>query len=98
MRLIADRPRAATGGLFRIACLVAATAVASLASSPAQAYWRGGIWFGVPVAPYRPPPVYVAPPYPPPPGYYVPYAPPPRVWVYGHWGPWGWVPGHWEYR
>lgn len=64
---------------------VAATAVAFatlsavLAPSPAQAWWRGGVWVGVA------PPLYYAPPYyPPPPVYYAPpppvyYAPPPPV-------------------
>lgn len=83
----------------RLALLAAGLAGPTLVSSPAQAYWRGGIWFAAPVAPYYPPPIYAPPPvvYPPPRAYY-PYVPSVRVWVAGHWGPWGWVPGHWEYR
>lgn len=84
----------------RLAWLTMAIAGAALFSFPAQAYWRGGIWFSAPVAPYYPPLPYGPPPvvYAPPPPAYYPYAPPVRVWIAAHWGPWGWVPGHWEYR
>ena len=76
---------------LRLACSIL---VAGAAATPAHAYWRGGIWFSAPVAPYYyPPPLYAPPPavYAPPPVYY-PYRAPIRVWVAGHWGPWGWVP------
>ena len=70
--------------------LAAALAAASVASltlpSPAQAWWRGGVFIGLPpviVGPpviYAPPPVYYGPPpfyYAPPPGYVAPgYATP----------------------
>jgi hypothetical protein len=59
----------------------------------AEAWWRGGVGFGVVLPPvvYAPPPTVV---YAPPPA--VVYAPPPRrVWVPPHWeGPY-WVRGHW---
>jgi hypothetical protein len=70
MDRLRSRLRAAGAGLAVVALglLVLPT--------PAKAWWRGGIWFGVPPVVY-PPPYYYAPPpvyYGPPPGY---YAPPP---------------------
>jgi len=68
--------------------------------SQAHAWWRGGVWIGVP-------PVVVGPPayYAPPPVVYAPpvYGPrygygygPRRAWIPGHWSRAGyWVPGHW---
>ncbi len=57
-----------------------ALAAAALLPGAAQAYWRGGVWFGFGV-PLYPPPVYPAPLYPVPaypvPGYPVPAYPPP---------------------
>ena len=65
--------------LVRAALL--ALAGAALLPAAAQAYWRGGVWFGLPgiyVAPpvyVAPPPVYVAPPvYAAPPYVQAPYA------------------------
>ena len=65
------------------AALLAGLALAALAvPTPAQAWWRGGVFFGFPpVVPYYypPPPVVYPPPviYAPPPAAYPPYAPPP---------------------
>ncbi|WP_064742268.1 hypothetical protein [Inquilinus limosus] len=76
-----------------LAVLGAALAVPLMASTPAEAWWRGGwgwhsgvsIGIGIPLGPrayYAPPPVYYAPP----PVYYAPppvvYAPPPPPVVY----------------
>ena len=54
--------------------LIALVAVGAAAlPTTAQAYWRGGVWFGVaPIVPFYPP-VYLAPP--------VVYAPPPVVYT-----------------
>jgi hypothetical protein len=75
----------------------AAASVPLLTPSTAHAYWRGGVWIGVP-APgyYAPPPVYA----PPPAAYYAPYYGyhPHRFWVRAHWNGWRWVPGHWVWR
>lgn len=80
-RLLSVLPRLVRPAILpAVACAVlASTAVIT----PAAAWWRGGVWIGVPpivVGPpaYYPPPVY----YPPPPAYYAPpppaaYAPPP---------------------
>ncbi len=73
--------------LFRATLL--ALAGATLLPAAARAYWRGGVWIGVPgiyvapplyVAPppvYVAPPVYMAPPYGPAPYAAAPYAPGP---------------------
>ncbi len=66
----------------RTAAMVAFSLVAgALATTPASAWWRGGVWIGVP--PIVVGPAYYPPYYPPayyPPGYYYPppgyYAPP----------------------
>jgi hypothetical protein len=55
------------------AAIALATLSAVLAPTPAQAWWRGGVWVGVA------PPLYYAPPYYPPPVYYAP--PPPVVYT-----------------
>ena len=68
-----------TASLFRrlaLAALMLVTVSAIVSPSPAQAWWRGGLWVGVAPPLYFAPPVYV-----PPPVYYAPppmaYAPPP---------------------
>src|SRR4051812_14652900 len=78
----------------KLGCIALMLTIAMVLSVPAHAWWRGGLWIGVPVFPYSPPPVYV------PPAYYSPpyYAPPPPhrpVWVPPHWNGWRWVPGYW---
>ena len=71
-----------TGRALTIVAACAALLAPLLAPGAAQAYWRGGVFIGVPFF-YPPPPVYVPPPvyYAPPPVYYPPppvaYAPPP---------------------
>jgi len=65
--------RAARPVLLACCAMLMALAVAA----PAHAWWRGGVWIGVP-------PLYVGPPaYYPPPYYYPPpvYAPPPVVYA-----------------
>jgi hypothetical protein len=57
------------------AAAVALSALSAIVGpSPAQAWWRGGVWVGVA------PPLYYAPPYYPPPVYYAP-PPPPVVYT-----------------
>ncbi len=80
MRVISPRGSARIAPRM-VALALLAIAGATAISSPAQAWWRGGLWIGVPpvvIAPgYYPPPSY----YPPPPYYYAPppapYYPPP---------------------
>jgi hypothetical protein len=64
-----------------IRALIALAAIgAATLPSTAHAYWRGGVWFGVPIVPYYPPVVVAPPPvvYAAPP---VVYAPPPQFAV-----------------
>jgi len=83
------------------AAIALAAAVPLTMPSHAHAWWRGGVWIGVPpivVGPpayYAPPPVVYAPPYYGPAyGYGYGYGPR-RVWIPGHWRAGYWVPGHW---
>ncbi|MEJ0048341.1 MAG: hypothetical protein WDN04_21105 [Rhodospirillales bacterium] len=66
-------PRWRVAALAGLGLLIAATAI-----TPASAWWRGGVWIGVPpivVGPaYYPPPYYYPPAYYPPPVYYPPPA------------------------
>jgi hypothetical protein len=77
-RLLAVLPRLVRPAMLAaVACAVLASMAAT---TPAAAWWRGGVWIGVPpivVGPpaYYPPPVY----YPPPPAYYAP--PPPAAYA-----------------
>lgn len=83
------------------AAIAVAAALPATVPSQAHAWWRGGVWIGLPpvvVGPpayYAPPPAYYAPPaygygY----GYGYPYYAR-RAWVPGHWRYGYWVPGHW---
>jgi hypothetical protein len=70
--------------LLRLAVL--AIVAAALLPGAAQAYWRGGVFFGFPAFYVAPPPVYYYPPpayyYPPPPVYVAPapaYSAPPTA-------------------
>lgn len=68
---------ATRSALFRVALL--GLAAAALLPATAQAYWRGGVWFGLPGVYMAPPPLYVAPP----PVYMAPpvYAAPPYAYA-----------------
>lgn len=85
---------------LRRAALPAAVAITAAAPlglpSQAHAWWRGGVWIGLPPVVVAPGPYYVPPPvvYPPAYSYGYPYYPR-RVWVPGHWQYGYWVPGHW---
>lgn len=77
-------------------------AIAAVASIPlalpsqAHAWWRGGVWIGLPPVVVAPPAYYAPPPVVYPPPVYYPYRPyPHRVWVPAHWQYGYWVPGHW---
>lgn len=80
-----------------VAAAIAVSATLPLGlPSKAHAWWRGGVWIGVPpvvVAPrpyHAPPPVVYAPPVP-----VYGYGYPHRIWIPGHWRYGYWVPGHW---
>ncbi len=91
-----------------VASVLGLAAIGSLAMPhEANAWWRGGIGFGVWVPPVVVvPPVYAAPPvvYAPPayyaPGYAPAYAPgyyaPQRVWIQPHWEGGYWRRGYWR--
>ena len=86
--------------VLRRAVVAAAIAVSAALPltlpSQAHAWWRGGVWIGLPPVVVGPPAYYARPPvvYAPPArayGYWYPH----RAWIPGHWRYGYWVPGHW---
>src|SRR5437588_7429436 len=97
--------RSVLGRAVAPTALAAAAALPLVLPSQAHAWWRGGVWIGIPpvvVGPpayYAPPAVYTPPAYSYGYGYGndygYGYGYPHRVWVPGHWRYGYWVPGHW---